>query len=71
MTPPGIFRAIVLVWLFGWGFLLLKFPIQCYRLLALGRRPIPVQLKRVRVVGYIGLIFGSIFLLELALGIIH
>ena len=71
MVPPGIFRMIVLVWFFGWGFFLLRFPIRCYRLLALGRTPTPVQLKRVRIVGYMGLIFGSIYLLELAIGLIH
>jgi hypothetical protein len=71
MAVPAVFKVLALAWLLGWGFVLLRFPIQCYRLFALGRPPTPQQLKRVRIVGYIGLIFGSIFLLELALGIIR
>lgn len=29
MLSPRFFYTIVLVWFFGWGFLLLKFPTQC------------------------------------------
>jgi hypothetical protein len=64
------FNIVGLVWLLGWGFSALRFPEQSYRLLSWGRTPTPRQLKRVRVVGYIGLGFGSLFLVELAVGLV-
>ena len=55
MILEKVFYVIALLWLFGWGFLLLKFPVQCYRFLVRGRDPTPKKLKTVKVVAYIGL----------------
>ena len=60
----------MLVWFFGWGILLLKFPRQCHRLLSLGKEPSPKHLKLARIVGYMGLFFGTLLLVELAFGIV-
>jgi hypothetical protein len=53
------------------GFLILQFPVQCFRLLSWGRYPTPKQLRREKFVGYMALGFGILFLLELAFGIIR
>jgi len=66
-----VFHVVALVWLFGWGFLLLKFPVECYRFLGRGRNPTPNKLKVVKVVAYIGLFSGSCLLLELAFGLVR
>jgi len=71
MIPPRVFYIIVLVWFFGWGFLLLKYPVQCSKVLAWGRTPTPSRLKMAKVVGYMGMFFGCLFLLEIALGIVR
>ena len=71
MLTPSVFHTIILVWFFGLGFLLLKFPAQCYRVLSWGKTPNAKQLKRAVVVGYMGLFFGCLFLIELALGLVH
>ncbi len=71
MVPPRLLHAIIVVWVFGWGFLLLKFPVQCYRFLSWGKTPNPKQVKRAVFVGYMGLFFGCLFLLELAFGLVH
>jgi len=63
-------KILILVWFLGWGFLILRFPVQCFRLLSWGRRPTLKQLKREKFVGYMALAFGVLFLLELAFRII-
>lgn len=69
MTP--LLKAITLVWFFGWGFLLVKFPLQAYRILSFGRTPNPLQLKRERALGYMALAFGFLFDLVLIFGILQ
>jgi hypothetical protein len=64
-------KILILVWFLGWGFLILQFPVQCFRLLSWGRYPTPKQLRREKFVGYMALGFGILFLLELAFGIIR
>jgi|HubBroStandDraft_6_1064221.scaffolds.fasta_scaffold93348_3 hypothetical protein len=71
MFSPRVVHSIVLVWFFGWGFLLLKFPTQCYRILSLGKTANAKQLKRAVFMGYMGLLFGCLFLFELAFGLVH
>ena len=68
MFSQRVLHIVILVWFFGCGFLLLKFPAQCYRALAWGKSPDAKQLKRAQFVGYLGLFFGCLFLLELAAG---
>jgi hypothetical protein len=68
---PFKFKIVILAWLLIWGFLLLTFPVQCHRLLSWGRSPTPRQLKSGRIVGYIALAFGCLFVLELAFAIIR
>jgi hypothetical protein len=65
-----IFHLVILVWFFGWGFLLLKFPARCYRIGSRSKTPNAKQLKRAVFVGYMGLFFGCLFLLELAFGLV-
>jgi len=65
------FKIVVLVWFFGWGFAILRFPVQCFRWLSWGRNPTPKQMKRERVVGFVALGFGVLLLLELAFGIVR
>jgi len=60
-----------MIWLLGWGFLLLRFPAQSFRLLNAGKTPTPKQLKLVRVLGYLGVGFGSLFLVELVVGLVR
>ena len=59
------------VWLLGLGFLLLRFPLRTYRLLNWGKEPEPKDLKMVRVVGYLGLGFGFLFLVELVVRLLR
>lgn len=59
-----------LVWFFGWGFLCLRCPVASFRIVALGRRPTPKDLRVVRVVGYMGVVFGCLLLLEVAFGLL-
>jgi hypothetical protein len=63
-------KILILVWFFGWGFLMLRFPVQCFRLLSCGHIPTPKQLKREKIVGYMGVGFGTLFLVELVFRII-
>ena len=71
MILHRIFYALMLVWFFGWGFLLLKFPKHCYRFLSWGKVPNEKQLKRAVFVGYMGLFFGCLLLVEFAFGWVH
>jgi hypothetical protein len=71
MVAPRAFQVLVLVWMLGWGFLLLKFPTQCYRFLSWGRNPTAGQLKTAKIVGYMGLGFGLLYLVEIVFGIVH
>ena len=66
MISNRVFYIIILVWFFGWGFLLSKFPAQSYRVMSRGKTPDAKQLKRARFIGYMGVFFGSLFLVELA-----
>jgi hypothetical protein len=63
------FNVIGFFWFFGWGFLLLKFPHQCYRAFAWGREPKPSNLKMAKVVGYMGLGGGTLLLMEMVFGV--
>lgn len=65
------FEILILIWFLGWGFVILRFPVQCYRILSLGRYPTPVQLKREKFVGYMALAFGAVFIVELVFGMIR
>ena len=60
----------MLIWFFGWGFALLKFPREFHRLLSLGKEPTPRNLKLARIVGYMGLSFGMLLLIEFAFGLL-
>lgn len=71
MIPNRVFYFISLVWFFGWGFLLLKFTVQSCRIMSWGKIPNQKQLKRARCVGYMSLFFGSLLLLQIALGLVH
>jgi hypothetical protein len=64
-------KILTLVWFFGWGFLILRFPVQCFRFLSWGRIPTPKQLSREKIVGYMGIGFGTLFLVELAFRVIR
>jgi hypothetical protein len=64
------FAFVALVWFFGWGVLLLRFPIASFRILAWGRKPTPKNLKTAQVVVYLGVAFGCLLLLEVALGVV-
>jgi hypothetical protein len=70
MISPRTFHVIALAWIFGWGFLLLKFPRQCFRVLAWGRQPTQRNLKIAKIVGYMGLGFGTLLLIEIAFGLL-
>jgi len=70
MMQPRIFIVIMLIWFFGWAFLLVKFPRQCYRVLSLGKEPSPRSLRLARIVSYMGLFFGALLVIELAFGMI-
>jgi peptidoglycan/LPS O-acetylase OafA/YrhL len=71
MIPSRAFQIFLLIWFFGWGILLFKFPVQCYRILSLGREPSSKHLRSAKVVAYIGLFGGSLLLIEIAFGAIH
>jgi hypothetical protein len=71
VIPSKVFYSLGLIWFFGWGFLLLKFPRQSHRFLAWGRDPKPWNLKLARIVGYMCLAFGALLLVELAFGFLH
>jgi hypothetical protein len=68
--PKSAFHIISLIWFFGWGFFLLKFPVQCYRLLSWGRTPTAKHLKIAKIVGYMGVFFGCMLALEMAFGLL-
>jgi hypothetical protein len=73
MPPtPLAFKIIGLIWFYGWGFMLLKYPNQAFRMLSWGL--IPDQrtrfLQRSKVAGYFGLVFGTLFLIEWIFGAI-
>jgi hypothetical protein len=71
MIPNRVFYVAILIWFFGWGTLLLKFPVQCCRVMSWGKMPNAKQLKRARFVGYMGLSFGLLFLIELVFGLVQ
>jgi hypothetical protein len=62
---------IFLVWFLAWGFLLLKFPRQSFRVLAWGKEPKPHNFKVAKIVGYIGLGAGALLFIELIFGLLH
>jgi hypothetical protein len=57
MPSSRIFHIVILVWFFGWGFLLLKFPAHRYRIGSRSKTPNAKQLKRAVFVGYMGPVF--------------
>jgi len=59
------------VWLFGWGFAMLKVPQRCYRLLNRGKDPTQAELKVLRVLAYVGLAGGALLVAGLINGWIH
>jgi hypothetical protein len=71
VTVSPYFAGFILVWFFAWGFLLLKFPAQCHRVMSWGRTPDERQTKRARFVGYMALFFGGLFVIELAFGLVN
>ena len=70
MGQPKIFIIIMLVWFFGWGFSLSKFPRQCCRIFSLGKEPSPKNLRIAKIVSYMGFFFGVLLINELAFGMI-
>ena len=64
------FAVFIMVWFFGSGLLLLKFPAQCCRLRSWGKAPDEKQVRRTVIVGYIALFFGCIFLIEIVFGFV-
>jgi len=68
--PKTAVYIISLIWFFGWGFFLVKFPVQSYRVLSWGRTPTPRNLKIAKIVGYMGLFFGCLLSLEMAFGLL-
>ena len=71
MISHNAFLGCCLVWFFGWGILSLKYPVKCYRLLSRGREPSTRNLKMVKIVGYMGLGFGAMTVLELVFGLMR
>jgi len=71
MTSSPYFRGFILLWFFVWGFSLLKFPAQCYRILSWGKAPDERQEKRAKFVGYIAFSFGALFVIELVFGFLN
>jgi hypothetical protein len=71
MFSRRVLHTVVLLWFFGWGWLLLRFPARCYQVLSSGKTPNAKQLKRLVLVGYMALFFGSLFVLELVFGLVH
>jgi hypothetical protein len=56
-----------MLWFFGWAFLLLKFPSQSFRVMTLRTRTAsPKDLKIAKIVGYMGLFFGCVALVQTA-----
>jgi hypothetical protein len=66
-----LFKVVILIWFLGWGFMLTRFPVRGYRVLARGRTPTDRQLKLTKFVGYIGLVSGGIYLMEIILGVVR
>jgi hypothetical protein len=67
MIPQKTFHLVLLVWFFGWGFLLTKFPQRCYRIMSWGQTPHEKQIRRARIVGYMGWFFGTLLLIQVLL----
>jgi hypothetical protein len=60
-----IFYLVALCWFFGWGFFLLRFPGATFRFLSMGTRVAePRNPRATRIVGYMGLFFGVLLLLQ-------
>jgi hypothetical protein len=60
-----------LAWFFGWGFLLLRHPLAAHKILSLGGNPDDKQLRAAKVVGWMGIVGGSILLLDLVFRLIR
>ena len=63
MTITPGFHILILVWFFGWAFLTLRFPVQTHRVATCGRPLTPRQAKMQKIVGYMCLFFGCIFVI--------
>jgi hypothetical protein len=71
MIATRTFHVIAVVWVLGWGFLLLKFPEQCFRVLSWGKQPTKQNLKTEKIVGYMGLAFGTLSLIEMVFHLVN
>ena len=69
MISDHMFLTIGLLWFFGWGLLLIRYPAQTIRVVAWGRMPTEPQVKRAKFIGYKGLFFGCLLLVFIAAGI--
>ena len=64
-----VFDIVGLVWFFGWGISLLRWPVTSSRVLAWGKQPTTKRLKMAKIVGYMGIVFGFVVLIELIVGL--
>jgi hypothetical protein len=73
MTSERLFSIVALVWFFGGALCLLVFPTQFIKFASLGTRPSLTtdQLRKARMVGCLGLVVGSIIVLEFVYGLIR
>jgi hypothetical protein len=61
----------MLVWFFGWGLLFLLAPVPIYRFLSWGRTPSDKQIRYEKWLGSLALVFGIVFVIELAFGVVR
>jgi hypothetical protein len=61
---------LMLAWSFGVGFTLIKYPVAIQRIFLWGREPTTRELKIAKTVGYGGVVFGCLLVLELIFGIV-
>ena len=73
MTSERFFSIVALVWFFGGALWLLLFPTQFIRFASLGTRQTltPSQIRTAKIVGCLGLVLGSIIVLEFVYGLIR
>ena len=60
---------ICMIWMFGWGVILLRFPgvVAVVRRLAKGNEPSAKDFRTARIMGYMSIFFGYLALLRLIL----
>ena len=71
MTVSPYFAGFILAWFFAWGFLLLKFPAQCHRVMSWGKPLDERQARRIKVIAYVALVFAGMFAVEIAFGLVR